>query len=359
MEKVSSPLDKQGVIWYSIDVEGIENRKRKGKGKLMETIEEVLEKKKIVRDAKARRVLNTAPDKDSGITLQELEAGVPIEKLEGLDVPVYMYGGQVTIHGIFQDDVGKNMRVAGYKSVFKNGNGSIGVRYVAVDAGKKKRIETILRVAKMGWYGCMNSKGFEVVHRFASAAEAKAAYLTVPENYIGNKYIARSMYGSFYVVLEIGAIYEKDVEKFIFDLIGLDGEGIKELEEKKKKEDAEKEAAYQKRCADSRILQAEQKLVSESFCAKMTEELAKVYPKAVLNKTKGVYAYAFASSFNPDKQGVMLFTMKKGGFGRTLRSAVFVKEIKDIPGAVFPVKYKVLEDETFAKLQKLDVFLVG
>jgi len=55
----------------------------------------------------------------------------------------------------------------------------------------------------------------------------------------------------------------------------------------------------------------------------------------------------------------MLFTMKKGGFGRTLRSAVFVKEIKDIPSAVFPVAYKVLEDETFAKLQKLDVFLVG
>jgi len=55
--------------------------------------------------------LNTST-KDSGITLKEIESGVSIEHILLLDVPVSLYGGQLTIHGTFKDDI-KELRVAG------------------------------------------------------------------------------------------------------------------------------------------------------------------------------------------------------------------------------------------------------
>ena len=83
-------------------------------------ISEVLDKANIVSDSKARRVLNTAPDKIADITLSEIESGVTIERLEALTVPVYQYGTQITIHGTFKDM--PTDRVLGYKALFLNQN---------------------------------------------------------------------------------------------------------------------------------------------------------------------------------------------------------------------------------------------
>jgi hypothetical protein len=64
-------------------------------------ISETLESAHIYNDDKARRRLNTAPNVEANITLDEIEKGVTIERLESINVPVYQYGTQITIHGTF------------------------------------------------------------------------------------------------------------------------------------------------------------------------------------------------------------------------------------------------------------------
>jgi len=105
-------------------------------------ITETLVKANILHDTKARRVLNTAPNKSAGISIEQIIEGVTIETLEALAVPVYQYGGQITIHGLFPD-LPANLRVGGYKSVFKNKNQSLGVKYGAIDSEKKRLLQSI------------------------------------------------------------------------------------------------------------------------------------------------------------------------------------------------------------------------
>jgi len=97
---------------------------------------EKLESLDCRRDEKARRVSNIAPDALAAITAEALENGVTIEELETLNVPVLYYSTQLTIHGKLPD-FNPAARPAGYKAIFRNGNGSIGVKYIAIDAAKK------------------------------------------------------------------------------------------------------------------------------------------------------------------------------------------------------------------------------
>ena len=104
------------------------------------TFKEVFDKKELVnRDTKARRRVNVSSAAAS-VTAEQIEAGITIEAIENIGVPVFLYGGQITIHGKlpgFESD-----RVLGYKSIFQNGNGSIGVKYIAIDGEKKALIST-------------------------------------------------------------------------------------------------------------------------------------------------------------------------------------------------------------------------
>ncbi len=89
----------------------------------------------IPSDSKARRVLNVS-SQNANITAEEIEKGVTIEKLASINVPVFAYQTQITIHGTLPDL--QNNYVQNYKSIIKNQNGSIGVKYNAIDAEKKK-----------------------------------------------------------------------------------------------------------------------------------------------------------------------------------------------------------------------------
>jgi len=119
-------------------------------------------------DEKARRVLNVAPDTVATITAEELEAGVTLERLEALNVPVLRYNTQVTIHGKIPSFSGA-ARPGGYKSLFQNSNGSVGVRYAAVDAPKKEilnRAIAAVRSAGGAWSSGITSAGLEIYRSF-------------------------------------------------------------------------------------------------------------------------------------------------------------------------------------------------
>lgn len=235
----------------------------------MERITETLESIHITSDTKARRVLNTAPDKMAGITLDEIQRGVTIERLETLKVPVYQYGTQITIHGTFED-MPRDLRVCGFKSVFLNGNGSLGIKYIAIDGAKK---ELLYDVARLGaddmWNVAKDSQGYEaykIFHSTDSANDKKRTlecYNSTPDNlFIGGKRAAALLYGGYAVILNIGAIYESNVWPLIKALTGIGSQAEAD------KIEADKAA---QRAADHAAWDAEHK-IKEAIAAKAKAE---------------------------------------------------------------------------------------
>ena len=323
----------------------------------METIDEVLGKADVVRDVKARRVLNVS-DKDSGITLEEIEKqGVTIERLLGLEVPVFTYGGQVTIHGKFNDDIGKDLRVAGYKSVFKNGNGSLGVRYVAVDGEKKRKLEDICSLGGM-WWITIDSKGCQAHQSFGDKQACLDCYNSAPTDYIGTKYAFRSIYGRFYVVLEIGAVYEKDFWRLAESLSGLSEEGYKKacaVREAKREADW---LRYEEERKERQAKEAELAAKRDEIKDGLNKNLEANGYQRVAFTGPGTYVYAFASKFYPDKIGYNVVEVKKGGFGRTLERHTLVKDIANIRKVTFDGKAKVIDDRNLEVMKKTVMFKV-
>lgn len=203
-------------------------------------IDTVLETAHILHDNKARRVLNSAPDIVADITLSEIESGVTIERLTTLNVPVYQYGTQITIHGLFKD-IPSDLRVAGYKSVMLNGNNSLGVKYVAIDGTKKQLLRDVSRYSETGWGVHINSQGCECWKIFASADSANdkqrliECYNSTPDSlYIGGKQAVSLMYGGYAVIIYIGAIYKDNLWPLIGALTGISD--VKEYEHRIAKE---------------------------------------------------------------------------------------------------------------------------
>ena len=154
-------------------------------------------------DTKARRRINTAINTKANITAKEIENGVSLERLENINVPVYRYGGQITIHGKLPDVV--NDYCFGYKSLFKNANGSIGVKYIAIDAEKKDILSKIQRIGKNIMRYSKDSQGVELCKVFNPDEKEKsiAFYNAIPGQYfIGNKNIMYSpLSGRYYVIV--------------------------------------------------------------------------------------------------------------------------------------------------------------
>lgn len=263
-------------------------------------VQEVLESSNIISDSKARRVLNTAPDQFADITLQEIEAGITIERLETIKVPVYQYGTQITIHGIFKD-IPQDLRVCGYKSVFLNGNGSLGVKYVAIDGAKKRLLREISRVSDDSWNIAIDSQGCEAYKVFLSTDHERdkqqviECYKNTPDDlYIGNKRAAALMYGGYAVILHIGAIYERNLWPL-----------IKALTEISSQQEADSISAAREaqRVIDNAKWEAEHKAQREAANKLKAQSLAELEPlyNWVINPECGIfYSLSFDYEGKPE-----------------------------------------------------------
>lgn len=212
-------------------------------------IQETLESANIISDSKARRVLNTAPDKQADITLKEIEQGVTIERLETLTVPVYQYGTQITIHGTFTDM--PNDRVLGYKALFLNQNKSLGVKYVAIDGAKKQLLLHVSRYSKTKWGISIDSEGLKAFRMFWTTnnpnhdkQDCIDCYKSTPDDlYIGGKQACAMVYGGYAVIVGIGAIYQANLWALIKWFTGIESQEEYETLEKLAKIKREKESA--------------------------------------------------------------------------------------------------------------------
>jgi len=224
---------------------------------------EVMEKKNITVDDKARRRLNVS-NKVANITADEIEGGVSIERLEALNVPVYRYGGQITIHGKLP--YFSSLRLSGYKVLIKNNNGSVGVKYVGIDNEKKSIINDCICHAKpykMQFH--RDSQGVTLIKSFRNKDDMIALYNEIPDLYIGSKYMARGAYGQYYTCIDLMAIYETKLWQFCKWVSGIGSQSeldaIKtEAELQREKEKQERDT--QRHNENERIVKARKEFVN-------------------------------------------------------------------------------------------------
>ncbi len=272
------------------------------------------------KDSKARRVSNVAPDTVANVTAEQLEAGMTLEAIEGLSVPAFAYQTQITLHGKLPA-FDPNARPGGYKAVFQNQNGSIGVRYSAIDAEKKKLIARAAKVSSAGWGSSTNSTGFEVSKSFrpvweagkeveGSREQAKQATLTalrsVPvSRFYGTAFAGVLAYGmGYYVAAEIGAIPANEVWPLIQDLFGVQDES--DLLAREAVKQAEQDASNAKWRAECDARAAEREKLAGEKQARFAAFLSTVTGErlAVIPETSGFSFLRYRSdNENPEKQG--------------------------------------------------------
>lgn len=177
------------------------------------------------KDDKARRVLNVAPDKPANVTADALENGMTLEALQGIGVPVLRYSTQITIHGLipaFND----TKRVGGYRNLIRNGNGSVGVKYGAIDAAKKDLIARSARATGGKWHPFTDSSGLCLQATFKDRGEAIAfaeAAKGAASMVYGSLHGICLPWGAGYMIcLFIGAIPQESLWPFILSVTGID-----------------------------------------------------------------------------------------------------------------------------------------
>lgn len=227
-----------------------------------------------------KKINNRSEKKIPSKMIDAIEQGVTSEQLDSFKVPIFKYGTQITIHGIFPD-LDNMLRVGGYKRIFQNKNKSVGVKYEAIDNSKKKRIYRAF-VHVHGFRTENNSKEYCAYRNvrckdkdevLAKIEEYKPLFDKINLRF-GTKqlYYARvKLFGSIlhYMVftVHIDAIYEKDIPKFCLDVFGKTEAVIDaEIKLQEEQEAAEREEKHQK-------WEEEQAVKKEKQQAMLTAEL--------------------------------------------------------------------------------------
>lgn len=139
----------------------------------IKTINERINEREFNFDKKNK--LNRSEKIISTDVLDEIEVGISSERLAEIteDVPVFFYKTQITIHGNFP--LLTNQYINGYKLLFQNQNGSVGVRYNAIDGYKKNVLMNAIKYnTETNWryYHCSSQTLFYMQDRVESKEEA-------------------------------------------------------------------------------------------------------------------------------------------------------------------------------------------
>lgn len=193
-------------------------------------IEDVLENKTKNYDSK--HILNLAPNKiiPNDVLERLRKDGLTIEQIDRLQdegYPVCHYETQITIHGIVANELAARRTANGYVTLVRNQNKSLGVRWIAVDEEKRKRIFTLLR--HYGWSHQHNSSCdyyYKVMHLTKEAVEMlKSEEARIDKSlFFGRTDLYRAgLYGMNYIVLEchVNGIYERNIKSFVESMTGV------------------------------------------------------------------------------------------------------------------------------------------
>lgn len=269
----------------------------------MNTVEDIYESHNVDK----RKKLNRSDKQISEDTINVVRnEGITSEMLKELDVPVFKYLTQITIHGDWEG-LERNI-IGGYKWLFTNKNGSLGVKYNAIDFEKKKRVYESLQ--HVGWRVRKTSNEFyafktaEIAGNKQEALEngkelIKQAKEINTDYFIGGVE-ANLLHARFigYVVelqLCVNAIYEKDVQRLIESVTGKSVEEIQQIKEEKQRqrekqrEEQQKEWDRKAKRAEARRKELRKKLDNHDRLERMDEVL-----------DDGFYIEIDVSDYSPD-----------------------------------------------------------
>ena len=158
-----------------------------------------------------KNILNTAKKhKFSDSVLTDIENnGLTYERLVEMqkDVPIYHYLTQITVHGIFDNDL-SIYGIGGYKNLIINKNKSLGIRYNAIDYKKKYELSKLIKdISGIGYVRNSNENYFSYVS--TDLIKSKTIFDRVNTDlFIGNKSLQRfNFYGTnyYYVTIHINS----------------------------------------------------------------------------------------------------------------------------------------------------------
>jgi hypothetical protein len=218
--------------------------------------------------------------------VDSLEGGLSIEAmlaLENQGFSILTYKTQITVHGVW------NYTGSGvvYKNLIQNGNKSLGVKYNAIDIGKKRAIAHSLRSFDNIWRTQMDSNGFHVFTSCKDMKDAEEIYFNFGKPAMefchGNIAVGQplKMWGlpTWYIIIDLSYIMECDVDQFIQTLTGLTADQIVEAQavqaEAERVKDEESKAYWAQRAeeenAKKRIKQAEKEAWIQQIASAMPE----------------------------------------------------------------------------------------
>lgn len=268
-----------------------------------------------------RKVLNRSDKPIPGDIIERLEDGIfTTEMIDQLaeKFPVFRYETCITIHGAWEQI--NTRRIGGYANVIQNKNGSVEIRYSAIDSEKVNKANEMFRAAGRGCR--INTTSSDRTIQFSKSI-TKETYETTLSGYkeIASRVSGVNFYGMVqifvaqawgikYLVLEITplAIPENSVSDFVLAVLGTDQSGYDAMVEATAKENAERDAEIAKAAA-----------IREQKAQKTREAVQELAIKIAglqecTDPTSGVIVKATST---PDGKPVFVFYRgSKGSFGR-------------------------------------------
>lgn len=268
-----------------------------------------------------RKVLNRSSKPIPGEIIENLEDGIftteMIDQLAG-QFPVYRYQTCITIHGAWESI--NTRRIGGYANVIQNKNGSVEVRYSAIDTQKVSKINNLIRSTGKRYQ--INTTSSDRSLMFSKSITKDNyegtldAYRQIAErvgkvNFYGTVQIYTAQaWGITYLVLEISplAIPETSVNDFVLAVLGVSQAEFDQmveaenLENQKRDQEAAK-AAQAREQKNQRVREAV--AVLEAQISNLRE---------CSDPTKGIIVKA---TNTPEGKPIFVFyKATKGSFGR-------------------------------------------
>lgn len=252
--------------------------------------------------------------------------------------PTFWYQTCLTIHGNWPEVAIK--RIGGYRNIIQNKNGSLEVRWTAIDTERKKNIHDLLYLLKSKYHLKTDSQGSTVSRSTMvtkETFEAKKAEMMQAIDRIKNLNIyggynlgLYNYWGANYLVLEIAvsSIPQGQDLEFVCSLEQVTEAQIEARKAEKVKEDLERKAEQEQRREAQKA--KVQDLTKAIECYPLCEDLTKGILVKVVQTAKG-FAYKFYKQ------------TETGSFGR-IKYATGYSTTPDLPELTERPKQEKLND---------------
>jgi len=228
--------------------------------------------------------LNRSTHKLASEFIEAIEAGeITSQLITKIPLPIFIYKTCITIHGNLPDI--ERQRIGGYKNIIQNANGSLEIRYSAIDYNIKKELATLLTGVYSRQQTSSTGIYFEKSDRTADKAEAieilnKRREEAKKINFDGFRCkVVVSGYCYFGMYYIFTAIYPLLIEKGIYDIAShLTGKSVIQLqqEEAERQQQVREREEGRLRAVQAADKQKQQQQVIEA-------ELSKQYREATLS----------------------------------------------------------------------------